>query len=106
MGIDLVWEDDCGTQLALLSDPLSLMQKWLPIESATEFAYLRFIDPYGDTIFNSLQLPTLLQELANCHNNMLDLKIADHLNKAIALTKGAQGFNNTYIRFVGDHNYI
>lgn len=106
MGIDLVWEEDCGTELARLSDPLSLMQKWLPIQSATEFAYLRFIDPYGDTVFNTLQLPTLLQELKSCHTNLLDVKIADHLNKAIALVTGAQGFTHTYIRFIGNHSHI
>jgi hypothetical protein len=104
MGIVLIWEEDCGTELARLNDPQSLMQKWLPPESALEFAYLRFIDPYGDTIFNMLQLPMLLQELKACCSNALEAKVADHLNKAIALVAGAQGFIHTYVRFIGDHN--
>jgi hypothetical protein len=104
MGIVLIWEEDCGTELARLNDPQSLMQKWLPPESAFEFVYLRFIDPYGDTIFNMLQLPMLLQELKACSSNALEAKVADHLSKAIALVTGVQGFNHTYVRFIGDHN--
>jgi len=104
MGIDLIWEEDCGTELARLNDPQSIMQKWLPQESALEFANLRFIDPHGDTIFNTLQLPTLLQELKSCRSNSHEAKVADHLNKAIALVAGAQGFTHTYIRFIGDHS--
>lgn len=104
MGIELIWEEDCGTVLARLNDPQSLMQKWLPPESASEFAFLRFIDPYGDTIFNTLQLPMLLQELKTCQSNSLEAKVADHLSKTIALVLGAQGFVHTYVRFIGDHN--
>jgi hypothetical protein len=104
MGINLVWEEDCGTELARLNDPQSLIQKWLPPESALEYAYLRFIDPNGDTIFNTLQLPLLLQELKACHLNSLEPNVSDHLSKAIALVAGAQGFIRTYIRFIGDHN--
>jgi hypothetical protein len=80
------------------------MQKWLPPEAALEFVYLRFIDPCGDTIFNTLQLPMLLHELKICRSNSLEAKVADHLNKAIALVAGAQGFIHTYVRFIGDHN--
>lgn len=106
MSIDLVWEEDCGTALARLNDPQSLMQKWLPPQTALEFAYLRFIDPCGDTIFNTLQLPMLLQELKDCCSNSLEVNVADHLGKAIALVAGAQGFIHTYVRFIGDHNCV
>ena len=104
MSIVLIWEEDCGTELARLSDPHSVIQKWLPPTSALEFAYLRFIDPHGDTIFNTLQLPMLLQELNTCYSKPLEAKVADHLSKAIALVTGAQGFIHTYVRFIGDHN--
>jgi hypothetical protein len=104
MGINLIWEEDCGTELARLNDPQSLLQKWLPLESALEFAYLRFIDPNGDTIFNTLQLPMLLHELKSCNLNSLEPIVADHLSKAIALVLSAQGFTHTYVRFIGDHN--
>ena len=102
MGIELVWEEENGIELARLIDPQSLVQKWLPPEPAMNFACLRFVDPYGDTVFNTLQLPVLLQELKSCNSTSLELRAAEHLNEAIALVGKAQGYIHTYLRFVGD----
>lgn len=102
MGIDLLWEEENGTELARLDDPQCLLQEFLPSESALEFVCLRFVDPYGDTIFNSLQLPVLLQELRALASNPMAPPIAEHLGKAVALVTNAQGYIHTYVRFVGD----
>lgn len=102
MGIELVWEDEKGTELTRLSDPQSLLQGFLPSESALEFACLRFVDPYGDTIFNTIQIPVLLHELNSLASKPLAPRVAEHLNKAISLVANAQDHMHTYIRFVGD----
>lgn len=102
MGIELVWEEENGTELARLSDSQSLLQGFLPSESALEFFCLRFVDPYGDTIFNTLQIPVLLHELNSLASNPLEPRVAEHLHKAISLVANAQGHIHTYIRFVGD----
>jgi hypothetical protein len=102
MGIELVWEEENGTELARLGDPQSLLKGFLPSESALEFVCLRFVDPYGDTIFNTLQLPVLLQELRARASSMLEPPVAEHLSKAISLVANAQGHIHTYVRFVGD----
>lgn len=103
MGIDLLWEEENGTELARLDDPQCLLKEFLPSESAAlEFACLRFVDPYGDTIFNSLQLPILLQELRALVSTPMEQPVAEHLGKAIALVANAQDHIHTYVRFVGD----
>ena len=102
MGIELVWEEENGTELARLGDPQSLLKGFLPPESALEFACLRFVDPYGDTIFNTLQLPVLLHELIALDPKPLEPRVAEHLKEAISLVANAQGHIHTYIRFVGD----
>ena len=102
MGIELVWEEENGTELARVSDPQSLLKAFLPSESALECVCLRFVDPYGDTVFNTLQLPVLLQELRVRASSPLGPAVADHLEKAIALVARAQGYIHTYVRFVGD----
>lgn len=102
MGIELVWEEENGTELARLSDPHSLLKEFLPPESALEFACLRFVDPYGDTVFNTLQLPVLLLELTSLASSPLEPRVAEHLNKAVSLVANAQGHIHTYVRFVGD----
>ena len=102
MGIELVWEEENGTELARLSDPQSLLKGFLPSEPALEFVCLRFVDPYGDTIFNTLQLPILLQELRVRASSPLEPPVLEHLGKAISLVASAQGYIHTYVRFIGD----
>ena len=102
MGIELVWEEENGKELARLSDPQSLVEQFLPAAAATEFACLRFVDPYGDTIFNQLQFPVLLQELKRSTARTYKPGVAEHLSAAATLVAKAQGSIHTYIRFVGD----
>ena len=102
MGIELTWEEENGQELARLGDPQSMMQSWLPLETALEFSCLRFIDQYGDTVFNRLQIPALLQEMKSCKSSALNPAVAEHLDQAIALVSRAEDCIHTYIRFIGD----
>jgi hypothetical protein len=102
MGIELIWEEENGDELARLNDPQSFVEQFLPSDSDNEFVCLRFVDPYGDTIFNRLQLPVLLQELKRCAAKPHELPVAEHLSSAVALVEKAQDHVHTYVRFVGD----
>ncbi len=62
MGIDLRWEDERGEQLAVLPDA-GFVEQFLPAEGAQDFPCLRFVDPYGDTVFNQPQITQLVLEL-------------------------------------------
>ena len=102
MGIELLWEEESGDVLARVDDPLSLVQRFLPSPSALDFACLRFVDPYGDTIFNTLQLPFLLEELRRRSESSFEPKVIAHLQAVLELVNKAQGHVHTYVRFVGD----
>ncbi|MEX8505757.1 hypothetical protein [Leptothrix ochracea] len=102
MGIELVWQEENGKELARLSDPSSLLGKFLPDESDFGFVCLRFVDPYGDTIFNTLQIPVVLQELQARLAIPLSPLVEEHLRKAIALVENAENHIHTYLRFIGD----
>lgn len=52
-----------GRTIERLGDARGSMAKFLAMVDADATACLRFIDPYGDTLFNSLQLPVLESEL-------------------------------------------
>ena len=62
MGIKVRWEAESGRQLEELLDPQNYLgfALQLPIDKTI---CLRFIDPYGDTIFNQKQIPVLINEL-------------------------------------------
>jgi hypothetical protein len=56
MGISIHWEDERGKRLAELPDMDFFVEQFLPPEGAREFPCLRFVDPYGDTVFNQAQI--------------------------------------------------
>jgi hypothetical protein len=63
---------------------------------------LRFIDPWGDTVFNQAQIPVLMNELKQSEQEQTDEEIKKHLRKVIRLVERAEGCIHTYIKFVGD----
>lgn len=63
MGIDVYLEDETGEKLESIYDPTSILPRLLPSHADKSSQCLRFIDPYGVTVFNGLQMPFLLEEL-------------------------------------------
>ena len=58
---------------------------------------LRFIDPYGDAVFNQSQLPVLVEELINLSSLFPDSGISDLIDYL-----GTCSEAHTYVRFIGD----
>lgn len=102
MGVDAHWENEQGTALETLDDPHNLVARFLPDHTDVEFACLRFVDPYGDTVFNQLQLPQLLEELRLLAQRPSDAAIHSHLAALTGLVQKASGEVHSYIRFYGD----
>lgn len=62
MGIDARIETERGTCVAELGDPHNRVNWLLSLAILDSTLCLRFIDPYGDTVFNDLQIPVLQSE--------------------------------------------
>ena len=63
MGIAVVLTDERGGVLERIAGPLHLTDELLCCADVPRSTCLRFIDPYGRTIFNAMQLPVLIEEL-------------------------------------------
>lgn len=66
-----------------------------------EFPWLSSIDPYGDTVFNLLQIPHLVSELESfgrVSNGDVQKNIAEFINE-INILKDKE---HLYLRFIGD----
>lgn len=111
MGIDVRWIDEFGNPMQEVLDALdpsggqgvlsNLMVewKWPPMSSTI---CLRFIDPYGDAVFNRAQLPILIDELRAVLRDEQDPRTRAHLEEVIALAARAAGEVHTYLKFIGD----
>ena len=70
-------------------------------DSKVKFPWLITIDPYGDTLFNQLQLPQIINELNNLSTTLsgdLDKKV----NTLISFLKDTEIGSDQFIVFVGD----
>jgi hypothetical protein len=63
MGIDLHWEDEEGNTLGSLDDSNNHFAKFLSSTELGDTIVLKFIDHFGDTILNQLQIDQLIVEL-------------------------------------------
>ncbi len=63
---------------------------------------LRFIDPYGHTVFNQVQLPHLKAELSAVPDSALTNGAIQHRKKLLGLIEQASGKTHTYLKFYGD----
>ncbi len=104
MGIDAEWVDEDHEVLAQRVDPQGHLSRLAGSVWPSQFssACLRFIDPYGDTVFNQSQLPVLRQELHDYARDAADPAIRAHLQEVIQSIDRAVGRVHTYIKFVGD----
>ena len=101
MGIDLQWEDEEGTRVAGLPDSDGLVKRILPDHTDATFPWLRFVDLYGDTIFNQLQVPQLITELEVLLRQRHEASVHRHLVAMLVFARQSHG-NHMYLRFYGD----
>ncbi len=102
MGIDVRHETERGEVTACISDPRMLLPRLLANANLKCSICVRFIDPYGDAVFNQAQLPALAQELRGMLKVAADGEAREHLEAVIQLVEAAKGRVHTYVRFVGD----
>jgi hypothetical protein len=62
----------------------------------------RFIDPYGDTVFNKLQLPSFIRDLELILAKENDAGERSLLSEIGALAKRGANESGLYLKFVGD----
>lgn len=94
MTFSISLEDEARNVIETLSSALA-------IESATDltsFKLLRYLDPYGDTVFNHNQIDDLITDL----KKLDELAIVTDISQIISLAKKCKNEIHTYLCFNGD----
>ena len=99
MPIDVEWQGEDGDTLGRYEGPLITLD--LVERAEPTSVCLRFIDPWGNTIFNQQQLPVLIKELEALASRTRDgqTKVIAAL---VAFLRPACDQVHTYIKFIGD----
>ena len=102
MGIDLHWENENGDMRQMVSDDGFFVSELITASKREGSVCLRFIDPFGDTVFNQAQIPTLKAELSEIPEDALRDDVRKHRRKLLHLIDQAAGKTHTYLKFYGD----
>ncbi len=94
--------DERGTELARVDDPTGFLNSLIPEYDDVRFQCWRFIDEYGDTVFNRGQMPQFPSELEVIRRGVSGLpgrKVLDHVE---ALAVRCRDSVHLYLKFLGD----
>lgn len=101
MGVDIRLEDKNGNKLDESPDLENLLSRLLPGWDDASFHVLRYVDPWGETIFNHLQMDELISELRKIRakaSTEEERAFIDNLESMAMRCKD----ENLYLKFLGD----
>ena len=101
MGIDVIVQSESGETLQSCPDPHGLLPKLLRDVDVSGTTCLRFIDPYGDTVFNRAQSQVLAQELDAVRPHLGEPS-ATFVDTVVRFANQVASDVHLYLKFVGD----
>lgn len=101
MPLKVVLQTADGKRLAEAVPPAAALNRLLPIGDAS-FPLLRFVDPYGDTIFNGVQMQGVLPELNRLSQRVIDNQESEFLLIVNGMAERCKKEPHTFLRFIGD----
>jgi len=102
MGIDVRVETESGEVQDEVLDDGNLTEKLLPDREDRTSPCLRFVDPFGDTLFNQIQIPLVVTELEKRLHGSTKPEVKAHCEAILKAVKAATGEEHTYVRFSGE----
>jgi hypothetical protein len=96
MGLGVQLENERGDVLATAGD----VDRLIPTGDETYVCW-GFIDPYGDTVFNTLQMPRFIEELDRLSDSATDDE-KQALTRIRGMAEECRDGVHLYLRFIGD----
>ncbi len=102
MGLDVILQTEFGEEEGTVADPHNVLVKLLPPPSDRTFRFLPFIDPYGNTVFNRLQVDELILELNRIQQQAISAREVELLDQIKELAERVKRGIHMYLKFEGD----
>lgn len=102
MGLSVVLETESGEELERVDDPRNILHLLLPGADNGSSSLLRFIDWYGDTVFNRLQIEFFLTEWEVLEQRVHDPEEKAFLGRIKEMARRVQKESHLYLKFYGD----
>lgn len=104
MGMTIILEREDGTRLpqSVADVEHDLLALFYKLTESDGFHYLQYVDPYGFTVLNRLQMEPFLRELAHLQERELSAKQRSLVAALQALALICSKEIHVYLRFIGD----
>jgi hypothetical protein len=99
--IDVTVETEKGQRRAELGTRARQLGRLLALASQRRFELLRFVDPYGDTVFNRPQMETFLLEWAELTKEATDEEV-NACERVTEMGEYVRDNPHHYLKFYGD----
>ena len=97
--IQLVVENEIGVPA---TGPVGFPAGLIPPIDDLRYSCLRFVDPYGDTVFNTVQSSFLLEDLGLLKSELGPPADHELIGRMEALVEVSRSEPHQYVRFIGD----
>jgi len=102
MGVDVYRNGENGEQLEFLADASGILARLIDLaRKSGEFPLLKYVDPFGDTLFNRLQLPEFVEECRRLLTLTAGAEETEFIHHVIAIGERADE-QIDYVLLVGD----
>lgn len=103
MAVDVVLETENGVMLDMVAYPIGTAVKRLyPDFKDADFPLLGYIDLYGDTVFNTLQMEPFLEEWRRLTERACTVAENEFVRQVKELALRCQNETHLYLKFLGD----
>jgi len=102
MGLVITVESENCTRLGEILDSTNILHRLLPSHDDESYHCLRYVDWYGDTVFNRLQMETVLGELDRIRLHARESGEEDLVDRVKELARRCQAEPHLYLKFYGD----
>ncbi len=103
MGITVVLQDERDINISkTVLDPEEVIIHSLPDFTDITYSCIRFIDPYGDTIFNTLQARIIIKEWDKIKHSFSERNAETLWTDIHKLIVRCSEEPHTYLKFIGD----
>ena len=101
MAVNIVLQSEQGRMLEQVVYPIEVSDTFIPYDDES-FPCLGYVDPYGDTIFNHLQMKPFLLDWARLYAVASSEAEINFLRQVEVLAQKCQTGVGLYLKLVGD----
>ena len=98
MGLTITLEGENGNNIYSISEALNY--SFLEKIDFSKYKLIKYLDSYGDTVFNHLQMEDLITDFALLEKEIINQK--ELIKEIIQLAQRCKDGIHTYLKFYGD----